>query len=110
MSAPNTLEHKSESEDINTCSEEAMASAELVFNETSLGEVDELNLNKNGQELAPLGFHDIEFLENKQCKDVLHCREIIYTAINMCFKVSRHIESYYRYDDILAANNDTTRA
>ena len=33
----------------------------------------------------------------------------MYTVINMCFKVSRYIESYYCYDDILAVNNDTTR-
>ena len=32
----------------------------------------------------------------------------MYTIINMCFKVSRYLESYYRYDDILAVNNDLT--
>ena len=30
----------------------------------------------------------------------------MYTIINMCFKISRYLESYYRYDDILAVNND----
>ena len=32
----------------------------------------------------------------------------MYTILNMWFKLSRYIESYYRYDDILAVNNDTT--
>ena len=64
MSAPNTPEHKSEGEVINNLSEEATASAELLLDEASLGEVDKLDLNENGQELAPLGFPDLEFLES----------------------------------------------
>ena len=39
-----------------TYSEEATVSAELVLDETGLGEVDELNLNENGQELTSLEF------------------------------------------------------
>ena len=76
------------------------------LDEASLDEVNELDLNENGQELTSLGFPDLGFLEGKQCKDILHCREIMYTVINTCFKVSRYIESYYRYDDILAVNSD----
>ena len=77
MSAPNSPEPWSEGEDINPFSEKAKASAELVLDEASLGEVDELDLNENGQELAPLEFPDLEFLGSKQCTDITHCREIM---------------------------------
>ena len=53
-----------------------MTFAELVLDEASLGEVDELDLNENGQELAPLEFPDLEFLESKRCADIIHCREM----------------------------------
>ena len=81
MSAPNSPEQRSEGEEVDPFSEEATASAELVFDEASLGEVDELDLNKNGHELAPLEFLDLELLEIKQCTDIIHCREIMYTII-----------------------------
>ena len=109
MAAPNSSEQKSEGEDINTLSEEVTASAKLVLDETSLDEVDEINLSENGQKLTSLGFPDLEFIGRERFKNILHCLEIMYTVINMCFKVSRYIESFYRHDDVLAVNNDVTR-
>ena len=107
MSAPSSPERGSECEDINTFSEESTASAELVLNETSLGEVEELIPNENGQELTSLEVSEFQFIRSKPCTDILHCREIMYTIINICFKISQYIESDYRHDDILAVNNDT---
>ena len=48
------------------------------------------------------------FIMSKPCSDITHCGEIFYTVLNMCFKTSRYLELYYRYDDILAVNNDLT--
>ena len=90
MSAPNSPERGNQGEDIIASSEELNNSAQ----------VDELILSKNGQELTSLEVSEFEFV---------NCREIMYTVLNMCFKVSRYIESYYRYDDVLAVNNDTTQ-
>ena len=30
----------------------------------------------------------------------------MYGILSICFKISLYLESYYRYDDILAVNND----
>ena len=108
MSAPNSHEHGSQDEDINTYSEEPTVSAELVLDETSQSEVDETISYRNGQELTSLEVSEFEFVRSKRCTDIVHCREIMYKITNKCFKASRYIESYYRYDDILAVNNDTT--
>ena len=32
----------------------------------------------------------------------------MYVILNICFKVSRYLESYYRYVDLLAVNNKLT--
>ena len=60
MLTPNSPERGSESEDIDTCSEEAMASAELVLDETSLCEVEETHLEQIQQELTPEGCSQLE--------------------------------------------------
>ena len=105
MSAPNSPEQGSHGEDINTYSE---VHAEHVLDEASQCEVDEPISDENGQELTPLEIPENEFLRSKRCTNIVHCREIMYTILNMCFKVSRYIESYYRYDD-LAVSNGTTQ-
>ena len=33
-------------------------------------------------------------------------RDIMYDIFSICFKISRYLESYYSYDDILVVNND----
>ena len=108
MSTPNSSKKQSESEDINTFSEEATAFAKLLLDETSLAKVEEFIPNENGQELTLLELPENEFMRSKRCTDIMYCREIMCTILNMCFKVSRYIKSCYRYGDILAVNNDTT--
>ena len=52
---------------------------------------------------------EFEFIMSKRCTNITHRREVMCTVLNMFFKVSRYLETYYRYDDILAVNNGTTQ-
>ena len=109
MSIPNSSEQKLGGEDNEILLEVATATAELALVETSSGEVVETNPTEIGQELTSRIIPDVHFLESNQCNNIVHCRDICYTIINNCFGLTRFLESYYRYDDVLAVNNDLSR-
>ena len=96
MSTLNGSEHGSEAEDANSFSAEATATAEHVLDDANPDEVEELNLTENGEELTSEIIPELHFLESKRCTNIVHCRDIMYTIINSCYKISRFIESYYR--------------
>ena len=109
MSIPNSPEQRSGGEDNETFSKVTTATAELTIVETSSGKVEETNPTENGQELTSGIIPDVHFLESNQCINIVHYRDVCYTIINTCFGVSRFLESYYRYDDGLAVDNDLPR-
>ena len=59
--------------------------------------------------MTSANFPDLNFLESDSCTKIIHCRDICYTIIITCFSISRFIESYYRYDDVLAVNLDLSK-